>query len=485
MSERSWPLAVPSSRIGGIPAIVGRDGVITYNAYADDAERVASVFHRAGVQAGDRIAILSLPSSNYPKLIMGCFHAGAVACPLNTRVPRQSLSDWCRRVGIKALCVDDGFSDVVFESVPTLEISEILETSSSEPAPHLVDARQPAAILATSGSSGEPKAALHSLGGLSLSAFASNRNVPLAPGDRWLLSLPLFHVSGLGILFRCLWSGATVVVREPDESLEEAILQHEVTHVSLVATQLFRLLQTKGGMEALSRLKAILVGGSAIPASIIGEAYVRKLPVCTTYGLTEMASQVTATRPGDPLRTLQTSGRPLLPDTISISPDGEILVRGGTLFRGYVEGDGMELLLTPDGWFATGDLGEFDDAGNLRVLGRRDNMFVSGGENIQPEEVERWLCRLDGVVEAVVVPVQNAEFGRRPVAFVRVAQKEQMQPIRFQMFLEEHIPGYKVPDIFLPWPDQRDDRGMKADREHLRELAELRQQEEDGESKPQ
>jgi O-succinylbenzoic acid--CoA ligase len=476
MSERSWPLAVPDGHISDAPAIVSANGVVTFSKYAEHVERIAGVFHRSGVRPGDRIAILSLPSADYPKLLMGCFHAGAVACPLNTRVPRQSLSDFCERLGVKALCVDEGFSDVTFDATPSLEVAEILEAYPSEPAPHLLDPRQPAVILSTSGSSGEPKSALHTLSSLSQNAFASNRNLPLRTGDRWLLSLPLFHVSGLGILFRCLWSGAALVVRHPEDSLEDIILEQEVTHVSLVATQLFRLLQTKKGMEALGKLKAILVGGSAIPSSIIGEAYVRKLPVCATYGLTEMGSQVTATHPGDPLRTLQTSGRPLLPNTVAISPDGEILVRGATLFQGYVDGGVADLPLTPDGWFATGDLGEFDETGNLRVHGRRDNMFISGGENIQPEEVERWLCRLEGVVEAVVVPVQNAEFGARPVAFVRVAQKEFMQPVRFQLFLEENIPGYKVPDIFLPWPDERDEQGMKTNREHLRELAELLQQ---------
>ncbi len=476
MSERSWPLAVPAGGIGDAPAIVGTESVTTYNAYAEVAERIAGVFYRAGLEPGDRIAILSLPSSDYPKLIVGCFHAGVVACPLNTRVPRQSLGDWCQRTNIKALCVDECFSGVEFDSIPTIEIAEVLASTFSDPAPHVVDPRQPAVILGTSGSTGEPKAALHTLGSLSQNAFASNRNLPLAPGDRWLLSLPLFHVSGLGILFRCLWSGATVVVREPDVPLDRAILEHEVTHVSLVATQLFRLLQTRDGMEALARLKVILVGGSAIPTSVIGEAYVRKLPVCTTYGLTETASQITATRPGEPLRVLQTSGRPLLPGTVSISPDGEILVRGATLFQGYVDRDRMDLPLTPDGWFETGDLGEFDDAGNLHVIGRRDNMFVSGGENIQPEEVERWLCRLEGVIETIVVPVQNAEFGSRPVAFVRVSQKEFMQPVRFAAFLVEHLPGYKVPNIFLPWPEERDERSMKVNREHLRELAELHQQ---------
>ncbi len=479
MSERAWPLAVPASHISDAPAIVGFDTAVSYSEYAEHVERIAGVFHRSGIRPGDRIAVLSLPSIDYPKILMGCFHAGAVACPLNTRVPRQSLADFCRRLDVKALCVDEAFSNVSFDEIPSLETSEILGSSVTEPAPHLVDPRQPAVILSTSGSTGDPKSALHTLGSLSQNAFASNRNLPLQSGDRWLLSLPLFHVSGLGIVFRCLWSGAAIVVRKPEETLEDLILQHDVTHVSLVATQLFRLLQTQKGMEALGKLKAILVGGSAIPASVIGEAYVRKLPICTTYGLTEMGSQVTATQPGDPLRTLQTSGRPLLPDTVSISSDGEILVRGASLFQGYVDSGKPELPLTPEGWFATGDLGEFDAAGNLRVLGRRDNMFISGGENIQPEEVERWLCRLEGVVEAVVVPVQNAEFGARPVAFVRVAQKEFMQPIRFQLFLEENIPGYKVPDIFLPWPAEPDEQGMKIDREHLRELAELHQQTEE------
>jgi O-succinylbenzoic acid--CoA ligase len=474
VSERAWPLADLDGPLADAPAIVGSDGITTYREYAEQAGRIASVFHRSGLHPGDRIAVLSLPSVNYPKLLMGCFHAGAVVCPLNTRVPRLSLSDGCQRLGVKALCVDESFSDVTFESIPSLEITEILGGSPDELASHSVDPRQPAIIVSTSGSSGEPKAALHTLGGLSQNAFASNRNLPLEPGDRWLLSLPLYHVSGLGILFRCLWSGTTVVVRKPDESLEDAILQHDVTHVSLVATQLFRLLQTKNGTEALGRLKAILVGGSAIPASIIGEAYVRKLPIFTSYGLTEMGSQVTATRPGESLRTLQTSGRPLLPGTVSISPDGEILVRGATLFQGYVEGETVECPVTPEGWFATGDLGEFDEAGNLRVHGRRDNMFISGGENIQPEEIEQWLCRLDGVVEAVVVPIENAEFGSTPVAFVRVAQKEMLQPVRFSMFLTEHLPGYKIPSIYLPWPDESDERSMKANREYLRELAQLR-----------
>jgi O-succinylbenzoic acid--CoA ligase len=141
----------------------------------------------------------------------------------------------------------------------------------------------------------------------------------------------------------------------------------------------------------------------------------------TTYGLTEMASQVTTTSPAATLQELYTAGRVLPHREVSISESGRILVQGETLFAGYVGGEGVDRPLDAGGWFHTGDLGELDEAGYLSVRGRVDNMFVSGGENVQPEEVEEALCRLEGVEEAVVVPVEDEEFGARPVAFVRVA----------------------------------------------------------------
>jgi O-succinylbenzoic acid--CoA ligase len=152
---------------------------------------------------------------------------------------------------------------------------------------------------------------------------------------------------------------------------------------------------------------------------------------------------------------------------VSISERGEILVRGETLFVGYVEGEESDRPLDADGWFHTGDLGELDEDGYLRVGGRMDNLFISGGENVQPEEVEEALCRLEGIDEAVVVPVPDEEFGARPVAFVRATGRE---PEELERELEPLLPRFKIPIAFHPWPEEAR-LGMKVDRAALVERA--------------
>jgi O-succinylbenzoic acid--CoA ligase len=184
--------------------------------------------------------------------------------------------------------------------------------------------------------------------------------------------------------------------------------------------------------------------------------------------MTETASMIACTAVGDSIEHLQTSGRPLVEGTVSVSDEGEILVRGDTLFQGYLQPDGsLDLPLTGEGWFATGDLGFIDDDGYLHVTGRRDNMFVSGGENIQPEEIERQLCRADGVEEAVVVAVDDVEWGAKAVAFVRMAGGRALNAQQLDLELREALPAYMVPKTFLPWPEDLAETGIKPSRAEL------------------
>jgi O-succinylbenzoic acid--CoA ligase len=146
------------------------------------------------------------------------------------------------------------------------------------------------------------------------------------------------------------------------------------------------------------------------------------------------------------------------------------MVRGETLFAGYVEGEGLDRTLDAEGWFHTGDLGELDGEGNLHVWGRLDNLFISGGENIQPEEIEAALERIDGVERAIVVPVPDSEFGERPAAFVQMTDDEP-DPGRLIGALEEALPRFKVPVAFYGWHDDTDAGSMKPDRALFRRLA--------------
>jgi O-succinylbenzoic acid--CoA ligase len=329
-------------------------------------------------------------------------------------------------------------------------------------------ARQPATVVFTSGSTGEPRAALHPFGALYYSAAGFNDWASVGPGDRWLLSLPLYHVSGLGIVFRCLLAGAAVVLPPAGASLPEAVARYRITRLSLVATQLDRMLRD-GGLEALDTLRTLLLGGSAMPPALIREAHRRGLPVCPSYGLTEMSSTVAVARPAEAAADPSASGRVLPYREVGIAPDGEVRVRGRTLFAGYVDGDRLERPVDAEGWYATGDLGVMDRDGRLHLRGRKDNMFISGGENIQPEEVERALCRLPGVVQAVVVPVPVPEYGQRPVAFVE-AVADRMEPRRWAEGLERVLPRFKMPIAYYPWPREAM-QGLKVSRADLAERA--------------
>ena len=457
--------------------------------YGDLDRLVTATAHRLRTLGGaseGRVG-LYLPNGWHAVVLMlAGIRAGVVLCPISTRVPPQRIAVLLRTVSASLLITErrDLAShlpghvvvappEAVVVAPPEAVVEEAVEEANREgEAASQVVMDQPATVVFTSGSMGEAKAALHSVGNHFFSAKGSNQNISLMPGDRWLLALPLYHVGGLGIVFRCVLAGATVVVPEPGLAVGAAIQRYGITHVSLVAAQLRRLLGERAG-AAPAGLKAVLVGGSAVPPSLISEAHARAYPVFTTYGLTEMTSQVTTTPPGAVLSRLGTAGRSLPYRRIRIAEDGEILVQGAVLFQGYLEDETLRRPVDADGWFHTGDRGVLDADGFLRVLGRADAMFISGGENIHPEEIEQALCTLDGVQQAVVVPVADAAFGQRPIAFVKTTGSFPTQ-VDFAARLEALLSRFKIPLAFYAWPDEAASRNMKIDRAFFRRVAEER-----------
>jgi o-succinylbenzoate---CoA ligase len=455
---RSAALAAPKDA-----ALIGARGVTSF----EELDRLvsAAAVRLGELEAGSRVALHLQRDERYVALLLALIRAGQVACPLSDRIPLRGVAPLLEKAACSALISDD--EELLRTSGANLlgpKPEDLLREGQQFAEPAKIPLERPATIIFTSGSTGVPKAALHTFGNHYHSALGSNANIALMPGDRWLHSLPLYHVGGLSILFRCLLAGATVALPQQGTPPGEAIAGFGATHVSLVSTQLLRLLREDAD---LGGLEAVLMGGGPIPASLVDEAVARGLPVHTSYGLTEMASQVTTTPPGASLEELHTAGRVLPHREVAISGSGEILVRGQTLFAGYVEGERLDRPLDAEGWFHTGDLGELDDNSYLRVRGRMDNLFVSGGENVQPEEIEEALCRLEGIVEAVVVPVPDEEFGSRPVAFVRT---DDLEPGDLAHELEPVLPRYKIPISFHPWPEEAP-RGMKVDRAALYERA--------------
>lgn len=459
------PLYAAATTSPDAPAIAGVNGTLSYRELNDCVSEAAQRLRERGYGPGMRVALYLPKSESYIVLLLALIRTGAVSCPLSTRFPVQRIAPLLERAGCGALISED--EDALGAEISGVEKLKPEELLSEKPK---LDSRQetlvldrPATIVFTSGSTSEPKAALHTFGNHYFNALGSNENIPLAPGDRWLLSLPLYHVGGLSIIFRCLLAGATMTLPGP-EPASDSLAKRGITHASLVSTQLKRLLEEPRSFGAL---KEILLGGSEIPLSLLDRASKLGLPVRTSYGLTEMASQVSTTVNSSP-EELRTSGRVLPHREVGISEEGEILVRGETLFAGYLDGDTVTRPLDDEGWFHTRDLGSLDEAGYLHVRGRKDNMFVSGGENIQPEEIEEVMRGLEGVERAVVVPIPDAEFGFRPIAFVLGAQ---LEPEKLAASLSRLLPRFKVPVAFHEWPGEADPEAAKVDRTFFGEYA--------------
>jgi O-succinylbenzoic acid--CoA ligase len=333
------------------------------------------------------------------------------------------------------------------------------------PAP--IDPARTLAILPTSGTTGPPRAAILSRRAFLASAAASARNLPLGRGDRWLLCMPIAHVGGLSILVRCLVARATLAVAGPFETRRtiDAIARARPTHLSLVPTMLGRLLDA--GWMPPPELRAILLGGAACPPRLLARAIEAGLPIRTTYGLTEACSQVTTAR--SVVRSPEDgSGEPLPGIDVRIGAGGTIQVRGPTLFDGYF-GE-TEPPLTPDGFFDTGDFGEFDARGRLHVLGRRSDLIVTGGENVYPAEVEAALERIVGVRAACVFGVPDEHWGQI-VAAALVVEPGAPDDTEIRERLRAELASFKIPRRFARLPELALTASGKLDRTATARLA--------------
>lgn len=454
MEALDCPIARAAAQTPQALALLESTRSLGYAALDALARRTGEALRTKGIGPGDVFALEARPDLDTLATLIAAWRIGAWTLPLNPKAPAAEIERLLNTGGAKLHLHAD---ELALASVGTTTTQETFHPDAS-------------VLIATSGTSGTPKLALLPLRGLQCAAERSNANIPVHAGDRWLLSLPLFHVSGLGMLLRT-WSAGATVLLPGALPLHEALALLAPTHVSLVATQLRRCLSDSDALVALQRTKAILLGGSAFPEGLIAEAHAAGLSIHKSYGLTEMGSQVATTRPGATLEELHTSGYALAPDTLRISAEGEIEVRGDTLFAGYYRADAVPRLVRPataDGWYPTGDLGRLDAAGRLVVLGRKDHMFISGGENVHPEEVERALAGVPCVEQALVVALPDPEYGEVGVAFVAMSGWDEDL---LRTHLRASLPAYKVPKRFLPWPEDAPAGGIKPSRAWFRERA--------------
>ncbi|WP_051202121.1 o-succinylbenzoate--CoA ligase [Ferrimonas senticii] len=442
------PLQSAARRWGDAIAI---DGEHTLTYLELDA-RVTGLCHdlrKQGVGNGSHLGYCAGNQLEAILLIYACFRLGAVFVPLSTRFPAQQQQQL-----IDELNIQFGYPEL-----PGTKAIMVLANEGEQL--WQFDGDLPATMVLTSGSSGSPKAAVHNVLQHLAAAEGSFDQTPLTIGDRWLLSLPLYHIGGMAILFRCLLSGATVVLPRQKDA-EACLAEQQITHVSMVATQLQRLLQQPTAAAQLASVKVLLLGGSAIPAKLVEQLQSYSLLALTSYGMTEMGSQITT----GAANSQGLAGLPLAGRQIRIDQDGVIEVRGDSRFLGYYQHGKLQQPFDKDGWFHTKDRGQWVGE-QLKVLGRADNMFISGGENVQPEAIEAVISQVEGVNQVMVVAIADDEFGQLPVAVI----DGDYQQTAVEKRLNKKLPRFMRPRHYLSWPIDLQSSGIKVSRQAIQQYA--------------
>ncbi|MBT4361512.1 MAG: o-succinylbenzoate--CoA ligase [Candidatus Marinimicrobia bacterium] len=448
------------------PAVQFGELTLTYSDLYLKSKQIAVDLSQRGVQKGQLIALGDLQTMEIIVSVWACILGGFIAFPLNVRFPESSLAQILTNIKPSLIISNSSYpnhSSVIFGELIT-DASQL----GSIDLPRY-DAGKAASLLMTSGSSGDIKFVQHSHHNHIESAKGSNQNIELNASDSWLLSLPLYHVGGLSILYRTGLTGAALIIPEEKNSMLEVIDKYGITHISLVATQFQRLLNDEQGPMILQGMKAILLGGSAISTTLIQKALDHHLPIHVSYGSTEMASQITTTARHNRKSALENSGKVLPGRDLIISHEGEILTKGETLAQGYLLNSNLIELRDDDGWFHTRDVGYTNVQGELTVTGRMDNQFISGGENVQPEHIERLLCNIPGILSAIVIPKKDDEFGARPVAFLEINQ-EVPDGREISQQLSSHLPGYMLPIAYYELPPELTKDSLKISRKELTRL---------------
>jgi len=312
-----------------------------------------------------------------------------------------------------------------------------------------------ALVIATSGSTGAPKGVQLSAAALAASARATIDRLGLTADDVWLSCLPWHHIAGLQVLLRARIGGAGLRV-QPRFDVEAFAAERDATVTSLVPTQLRRLLDA--GVD-VSRFRAILLGGAAAPPGLVERARAAGANVVTTYGMSETCGGCVY------------DGRPLDGVDVRVENDGRIWLRGPMLMTGYRLRADLTAEVLVDGWLRTADRGRRADDGTLQVLGRIDDVVVTGGENVDPAAIATALATHPSVVDVVVVGVPDDEWGEAVAAVVVLVDGAALTVAEAREWCAERLPRAALPRLVVPVDTMPTAASGKPDRSAVRRLA--------------
>lgn len=417
----SW-LARAVARHPERTALTGRDFAWSFAALDAESDRLAARLARTFPQERLLAARMSAPRDVW-LLALAAFKAGKALFPINPAFDPGALESRLALVGHPPL----------LESLPP----------PAPPVPgRALEGVDIHVVVSTSGSTGAPKGVMLTGANLGAAVTASRAGLALSPGDCWLGCLGLWTIGGLSVPLRCLEAGATchVIDHFEVETVAARLSAGIVTHVSLVPAMLAALLDE--GVSPPPGLRAVLIGGAALSAPLAERAWAAGWPILPSYGMSETGSQA-ATHAGGP-RSWRPglAGHPLPGLSLGLTEDGRIRLKGPQVMAGYANPDLEKGRgLSPGGWFETSDLGRIEEDGSLVVLGRADDVLVSGGHKIHPLEVEHLLARCPGIGAAAVSAAADPVWGD----MLAVLFTGPVTPDALLSWCREHLPSHLRP----------------------------------------
>lgn len=420
--------------------------------YAQLHQRITSLsiqLIKLSMKKEDRLVCIATNTLQLVLLQMTCIRNGFIFCPIN---PKFSSAEIKQRLTL----LDSPF---IWQPTEKNKLALDFHSSIQVESNHQsckIDPNTIVSIIFTSGSSGSPKAVMHHFQNHYYSALGSQSIIPIQQGDKNLLNLPMFHISGYATVMRTFLSGATLQIC-PEKVHVDYLTRCKTTHLSLVSSQLQQLLSDNKFHISGLFIKHLLLGGSAFPNKLLQALAKRGFTYHLSYGSTEMASQIATSTNNTQLQ--------LLPYRQVKIVNNEIQYAGETRFVGYFKGDNHSGLIDKDSYFPSSDLGELN-VNTVTIIGRKDRQFISGGENIQPEEIEETLLTFPDVIQACVLPIDDPIFGQRPIAFIKWNTSEQSEQLK--QFLKDKLIRFKQPLHYFVLPAQQ---GIKLNPKQLTDRA--------------
>ena len=409
--DNTCVIAKAASIWGDKPVLVHEERSLNYSQLEEQILKALSFLSEAGVKKGTRVSLIIEDDFEFIPILFSLLRLGALICPLSSKEKSAILTEKIEIIKPDILILGKDSLYSGFDN--KLIASEVLKGSRSLISKDKYENPEEALVVFTSGSSGKPKAIFHRLDAFLIGASESNNRTGFGHNDKWLLSLSTSNVAGLSILFRVFDVGARLLIPEAFSiaGVLSSLNKNENSWVSLVPTMLKVIFS-----EDIKppQIAGILLGGAPVDEADISIIKRNNLTAFNCYGMSETAANVLSTSLEDCPDNLHTVGTTLGSTKVELI-EGEIVFSGPRVCRGWIDDTGT--YIETNGKLFTGDRGEFID-GRLLVLGRKDRIIISGGENIDPSEIEKFTCSMPDIFNAVVVPIPDKKWGQRPVLFI-------------------------------------------------------------------